>query len=201
MLLDLNKFFSNENGANMNESTSTPKTRRKEDGSHLGNHQSMFSEKPLKKDDKKHYQLKSIDDNPLDLHNRRLYLESDNHNTEHEINQHSNNNNVNKDEHSNNKNKNDAYNFPVVDLGAVDWDYEGINKPFKWSEIMIREAIGKENETKVNSESYPTISTTIATTVRVSTTTTNYPIYNFDLMKLNHEDSGDDITEARDCRQ
>ena len=89
-----------------------------------------------------------------------------------------------------------------MDLEAVDWDYEGIEEPLKWSEIMIREAIGKENQSKINPKRY--LTTTVATTVTASTTikklipttsTTTYPLYNFDLMKVNHEDSTDDLSE------
>ena len=192
MLLDLNKFFSHENGVNLNESTSTQKTRRKEEGTDLENDQSMS---PLIRDrpDGQHHQLKTIDDNPLDIQNRRLYFESDKQEDAH--------NNINKEEFSKKNNNKDVYNFPVVNLEAVDWDYEGIEEPLKWSEIMIREAIGKENQSKINPKRYQTTSTTVATTVAASTTikksnpTTSYPLYNFDLMKVNHEDSTDDLSE------
>ena len=215
MLLDLNKFFSNNNGVNETEPTTTPNALRNEEGSFLEKDPNISRYKPLReRHATNYYELKKIDDNPLDIHNRRLYLESDNpkftfnnkinkdefSNNYNNINKEeysNNNNNINKDVYSNKNNNKDPYNFPVVDLEAVNWDYEDTNKPFKWGEVVIREAIGKQNQTKSNSKSYnlPTSTTTITTTVRrVSTTNrkvipepTTQPFYKFDLMKVNHE--------------
>ena len=198
MLLDLNTFFSNNNRVNETEPTTTPNSRRHEEGSLLKKDPNRSRDKPLKgRHATKNYELKKIDDNPLDIHNRRLYLESDKPKFTF-------NNNINKDEYSKNNinNNRDPYNFPVVDLEAVNWDYEDTNKPFKWGEVVIREAIGKQNQTKSNSQKYnvPTSATTITTTVKISTTNrkvipepTTHPFYKFDLMKVNHEDLNVDL--------
>ena len=165
MFLDLNKFFAKENNSTVKSTFSKSSSSEK-------NVKSTFPKYDINKKKRQEHQnqLKIIDDNPLDVHMNRLYR--------HEV----------QNLHS----KKDAFSFPVVDLGALDWDYEETNKPINhWSENMIREAIGKEKENwhKINSRNdhITSTSTTMASiTIKlISPKSTPTPFYKFDLMKVN----------------